>query len=105
MSRQVYRTLLHGGGGQHEELDESFVFPDHYSAPNLPSLNTSQVMAVHEALRKPLTMIQGPPGTGKTVTSATIVYHLVKLYTSQVLVCAPSNTAVDHLCEKVLYCT
>jgi regulator of nonsense transcripts 1 len=44
----------------------------------------------------------GPPGTGKTVTSATIVYHLVKSSEmGQVLVCAPSNIAVDQLTEKI----
>lgn len=44
---------------------------------------------------------QGPPGTGKTVTSATIVYHLAKQNSHQVLVCAPSNIAVDQLTEKI----
>ena len=44
---------------------------------------------------------QGPPGTGKTVTSAALVYHLVQQTKGQVLVCAPSNVAVDHLCEKI----
>ena len=44
---------------------------------------------------------QGPPGTGKTVTSATIVYHLVKQTGGPVLVCAPSNIAVDQLTEKI----
>jgi len=46
-------------------------------------------------------LIQGPPGTGKTVTSATIVYHLAKMNPGQVLVCAPSNVAVDQLTEKI----
>ena len=46
-------------------------------------------------------MIQGLPGTGKTVTSATILYQLVKQHGGPVVVCAPSNTAVDQLCEKV----
>lgn len=46
-------------------------------------------------------LLPGPPGTGKTVTSATIIYQLVKLQAWPVLVCAPSNTAVDQLCEKV----
>lgn len=45
--------------------------------------------------------LQGPPGTGKTVTSATIVYHLAKQNAGQVLVCAPSNIAVDQLTEKM----
>lgn len=40
-------------------------------------------------------------GTGKTVTSATIVYQLVRLNGGPVLVCAPSNTAVDQLTEKI----
>lgn len=40
-------------------------------------------------------------GTGKTVTSASIVYQLVKLKSGPVLVCAPSNTAVDQLTEKI----
>ena len=44
---------------------------------------------------------QGPPGTGKTVTSATLVYHLVKATRVKVLVCAPSNIAVDQLTEKI----
>ena len=53
------------------------------------------------ALQRPLSLIQGPPGTGKTVTSATIIYQLVKLHGGPVLVCAPSNTAVDQLTEKI----
>lgn len=40
-------------------------------------------------------------GTGKTVTSASIVYQLVKIKGGPVLVCAPSNTAVDQLTEKI----
>lgn len=45
--------------------------------------------------------MQGPPGTGKTVTSATLVYHLAQSGTGQVLVCAPSNVAVDQLAERI----
>jgi len=56
---------------------------------------------VKQAVQRPLTLIQGPPGTGKTVTSATIVYHLVKIGAGPVLVCAPSNIAVDQLTEKI----
>ncbi len=44
----------------------------------------------------------GPPGTGKTVTTASLVYHLVKLNPGHpILVCAPSNVAVDQLTEKI----
>lgn len=56
---------------------------------------------MRHALQRPLSLIQGPPGTGKTVTSATIVYQLVKQHGGPILVCAPSNTAVDQLTEKI----
>ncbi len=75
--------------------------PKEFTAPNLPKLNGSQVSAIKAVLSTPLSLIQGPPGTGKTVTSATIIYHLAKQNNSQVLVCAPSNVAVDQLCERV----
>ncbi|CAK4032821.1 upf1 regulator of nonsense transcripts [Lecanosticta acicola] len=75
--------------------------PRKFSVPNLPDLNGSQIQAVKSVLQKPLSLIQGPPGTGKTVTSATIIYHLSKLNGGQVLVCAPSNVAVDQLCERI----
>lgn len=75
--------------------------PRKFSAPGLPELNGSQINAVKSVLQKPLSLIQGPPGTGKTVTSATVIYHLAKLNQGQVLVCAPSNVAVDQLCERI----
>ena len=62
---------------------------------------TIQVYAVRHVLQKPLSLIQGPPGTGKTVTSAAIVYNLIKMGKGPVLVCAPSNIAVDQLTEKI----
>ncbi|CEJ81899.1 Putative Regulator of nonsense transcripts 1 [[Torrubiella] hemipterigena] len=76
-------------------------FPKKWSAPGLPDLNQSQVDAIRSVLQKPLSLIQGPPGTGKTVTSATIIYHLAKMSGNPVLVCAPSNVAVDQLCERI----
>lgn len=81
--------------------DLSIPIPKKISAPGLPELNHSQAHAVRYALTRPLSLIQGPPGTGKTVTSATIVYHLAKMARGPVLVCAPSNVAVDHLTEKI----
>ncbi|KAM7189061.1 regulator of nonsense transcripts 1 [Rhypophila sp. PSN 637] len=75
--------------------------PKKFHVPGLPELNNSQVAAIKHVLSTPLSLIQGPPGTGKTVTSATIIYHLAKMNNSQVLVCAPSNVAVDQLCERI----
>lgn len=48
-------------------------------------------------------MIQGPPGTGITVTSAALVYHMAKQGQGQVLVCAPSNVAMDRLAKNKCY--
>eukprot|EP00126_Sphaerothecum_destruens_P008230 Sdes_comp20136_c0_seq1m13231 len=94
----LYHCLL---GHEVEPQTIKAVFPAKFQAPNLPELNHSQMNAVKTVLQKPLSLIQGPPGTGKTVTSATIAYHLVQQNKEQVLVCAPSNIAVDHLTEKI----
>ncbi|KAJ1807679.1 ATP-dependent RNA helicase, partial [Coemansia sp. RSA 2598] len=72
-----------------------------FNAPGLPELNASQIDAIKSALRSPLSLIQGPPGTGKTVTAATLVYHLARANNGKILVCAPSNVAVDQLTEKI----
>lgn len=98
VSAYIYHRLL---GHEVDEVLFRCHLPKHFSAPNLPDLNRSQVYAVKHALQRPLSLIQGPPGTGKTVTSATIVFQLVKQNGGPVLVCAPSNTAVDQLTEKI----
>ncbi|PVD19247.1 hypothetical protein C0Q70_19733 [Pomacea canaliculata] len=94
----IYHKLL---GHEVEDVVLKCSLPKRFSAPGLPELNHSQVYAVKTVLQRPLSLIQGPPGTGKTVTSATIVYHLVKQNNGPVLVCAPSNIAVDQLTEKI----
>lgn len=98
VSGYIFHRLL---GNDVAAVPTRIVLPKRFSAPGLPDLNISQVNAVKAVLAKPLSLIQGPPGTGKTVTSATIVYHLAKLNGGQVLVCAPSNVAVDQLTEKI----
>lgn len=85
----------------HPQVVKVSNIPDQLSAPNLPELNESQKIAVRSVLEAPLSLIQGPPGTGKTVTSATIVYHLSRQVKGKILVCAPSNIAVDQLSEKI----
>ncbi|XP_075488176.1 regulator of nonsense transcripts 1 homolog isoform X1 [Primulina tabacum] len=98
VSGYIYHHLLG------HEVDMQIVrnaLPRRFGAPGLPELNASQVFAVKSVLQKPISLIQGPPGTGKTVTSAAIVYHMAKQGQGQVLVCAPSNVAVDQLAEKI----
>ncbi|UZJ55035.1 hypothetical protein CBS101457_004355 [Exobasidium rhododendri] len=98
VSGYIYHKLL---GHDVEPVTLRTAMPKRFSAPGLPELNHSQVGAVKTVLQKPLSLIQGPPGTGKTVTSATIVYQLSKMNPGPVLVCAPSNVAVDQLTEKI----
>ncbi|CAO1622559.1 unnamed protein product [Parajaminaea phylloscopi] len=98
VSGHIYHVLL---GHEVEPATLRTSMPKRFSAPGLPELNHSQVNAVKAVLQKPLSLIQGPPGTGKTVTSATIVYQLSKMNPGPVLVCAPSNVAVDQLTEKI----
>ncbi|VDM94925.1 unnamed protein product [Thelazia callipaeda] len=98
MSQFIYHKLM---GHDVDDIIFKVSLPKRFSVPGLPELNHSQVHAVKTVLQRPLSLIQGPPGTGKTVTSATIVYHLVKQTNGQVLVCAPSNIAVDQLAEKI----
>ncbi|KAL3497680.1 hypothetical protein ACH5RR_040412 [Cinchona calisaya] len=98
VSGYIYHHLL---GHEVEMQMVRNTLPRRFGAPGLPELNASQVFAVKSVLQKPISLIQGPPGTGKTVTSASIVYHMAKQGQGQVLVCAPSNVAVDQLAEKM----
>lgn len=65
-------------------------------------LNLSQQKAVGAILSSELTtVIQGPPGTGKTHTLSIAIEALVR-QGKKVLITAPSNTAVDNLCKKII---
>ncbi|XP_055344625.1 uncharacterized protein LOC129592583 [Paramacrobiotus metropolitanus] len=64
-------------------------------------LNERQRLAVDMALKAPVCLIQGPPGTGKTETAAAIVVNFTKDPMGKILVCAPSNVAIDHLTLKI----
>lgn len=65
-------------------------------------LNESQESAVAFALEsKDIAIIHGPPGTGKTTTLAELIYQSVRRG-QRVLACAPSNTGVDNLLEKII---
>lgn len=65
------------------------------------NLHTDQKEAVKFALEmKNLAVIHGPPGTGKTTTLVEIILHMIQAR-NKVLVCAPSNIAVDNLVERL----
>ncbi len=65
-------------------------------------LNNSQQSAVRKILdAEDLAIVHGPPGTGKTTTLVQAIRAMIARDGKQVLVVAPSNTAVDLLSEKL----
>lgn len=75
--------------------------------PLNPHINTEQADAVAMILGcrgVPPYVIYGPPGTGKTMT---LVEVILQLYTAKrranILLCAASNSAADHVLEKLLH--
>lgn len=67
-----------------------------------PWLNATQEEAVNKVLHaKDVAIVHGPPGTGKTTTLVEAVYETLHRE-NQVLVCAPSNMAVDWISEKLV---
>jgi len=69
---------------------------------SIPELNTVQQAAVHQILTaNELAIVHGPPGTGKTTTLVQAIKALIKQDHQQILVVAPSNTAVDLLSSKL----
>jgi len=66
------------------------------------SLNQSQQAAVEKIISaQDLAIVHGPPGTGKTTTLVQAISQTVRQQKQQVLIVAPSNTAVDLLSEKL----
>jgi len=65
------------------------------------ALNDSQLAAMRNVIAaQDVAIIHGPPGTGKTTTLVQTILETVRRE-RRVLVCAPSNTAVDLLTEKL----
>ena len=68
---------------------------------HIPWLNASQNAAVSQVLNaRETAIVHGPPGTGKTTTLVEAISETLRRET-QVLVCAPSNAAVDWISEQL----
>lgn len=79
----------------------AFAPPAPYT-PLDPTLNSSQQEAIRFALgSRDVAIIHGPPGTGKTTTVVELIRQAVRRG-EKILVCAPSNLAVDNLLERLV---
>uniref|UniRef100_A0A8C1G3C7 RNA helicase n=1 Tax=Cyprinus carpio TaxID=7962 RepID=A0A8C1G3C7_CYPCA len=106
--RAVELACQHGLG---DVLFPSDKGTGHTALPHLRSAylenNPEQKAAVQHILSgtsKPAPyLIFGPPGTGKTVTVVEAIKQVNKSEaTTHILACAPSNSACDLLCERLL---
>lgn len=102
------KRVIEANENRTAELREIFhgnitpLFDDPDDSIILPGLNLSQNRAVRKVLSaKDVAVIHGPPGTGKTTTLVQAI-RLTLQKEKQVLVCAPTNTAVDLLTEKLM---
>ena len=69
---------------------------------SFPWLNRSQQDAIQKVVEaEEVSIVHGPPGTGKTTTLVEAVIETLQRET-QVLVCAPSNAAVDWISEQFM---
>jgi len=70
--------------------------------PDTDDLNLSQREAVQFALSaQDIAIIHGPPGTGKTTSVVAFIRQAI-LRGETILACAPSNTAVDNILERLV---
>lgn len=105
---------LHQAVDSARNLDVDFLFPSQPTkqatnrTPIMPftTLNQQQLQAVDMILSSkgaPPYVVHGPPGTGKTMT---LVEAILQLYTkrkdTRILVCAASNSAADHILQKLV---
>lgn len=85
-------------GDRDPSFRENMPTPQHLSE----RMNPSQRDAIRHALSaNDLAIIHGPPGTGKTTTVVEVIRQLIARG-ERVLACAPSNTGVDNLLERLL---
>lgn len=92
-SGKLIRKLIGGEALCTEEKESFFEHPD---------LNVCQNKAVQLVLdTTDIALLHGPPGTGKTTTLIKAIATLLKSNNRQILVVAPSNTAVDLLTERL----
>lgn len=103
---KALKRVIKAKGDRLAELKELFYKKFNPRFNELPTihhdyLNDAQKNAVqHIVASNDIAIVHGPPGTGKTTT----IVHAIKVLCESeknVLVCAPSNAAVDLLAERL----
>ena len=75
--------------------------PNNWFNLNLNGIQKETIL--HCLKSRDISLIHGPPGTGKTTTIVELILQHARLYPhSKILCCAPSNTAVDNITEKLI---
>lgn len=110
-SYQIMRESLHSAMRSENEhfirLRDTLIGPLHPRFRPLPQLsfpwlNASQNAAIQKCLEaQDVSVVHGPPGTGKTTTLVEAIIETLQREV-QVMVCAPSNTAVDWISEQLM---
>ncbi len=105
---QALKTAALVGGGNEGRLIQILTGTAHASfhegiaATHTETLNQYQQQAVQKIVQaNELAIVHGPPGTGKTTTLVHAIKELLAPHNTQLLVVAPSNTAVDLLSERL----
>ncbi len=77
-----------------EEIMKKFICDNRFRS----SVDTSQMKALEScSSSSDCVLIQGPPGTGKTHTILCIISMYYNIPNAKILVCAPSNSAIDEI--------
>ncbi|MBN3299824.1 SETX helicase, partial [Amia calva] len=116
MARALYCPHVSFFRAALQDKDKSMNMPE-FNADQIKAINCGLAMIKQQQRNPKICLIHGPPGTGKTKT---IVGLLQRIFSEdqenlmpmenrpfkgrklRVLLCAPSNAAVDHLMRKII---
>ena len=104
---EALRAAEHNDNERFVRLRDVLIGNRHPACRNLPRisfpwLNPSQQDAIQKVIEcQEVSIVHGPPGTGKTTTLVEAIIETLQRET-QVLVCAPSNAAVDWISEQLM---
>lgn len=94
--------MLHAKNIVHQ--DDQPTMMRKYARRNRKLYNPSQLIVLDKVIDMPendILLIQGPPGTGKTHTITGIISMLLSSGVKKIMVCAPSNAAIDEIISRI----